>query len=636
MIKKKKRKLIIIGAIIVGVILLTVLFWPKTPAPQYTTVPLTRTNLVQTVSEVGTVKAIKELNLNFNSTGRISKLLAKVGETVKKDQVLAELDLSSLVIREQEARANLNVASANLDKLLAGATASDIAVYTAQNEQAKVAYLTATDDYSKTEASVTENISQAQKRLNDLQTGGADTLTAQEQAVATAQLNLDNARSTYTAAMNNDRNSLLTTMDSKMAVANSALDYVNRIITNDDYDNSLSVKNLTYLSNTNNYYNQAANLKGTASGALTLARSDSTDGNLNSAVVDVLAYLDKTYKTTTECFSALENSVVSSTLSQTTLDTLKTNVNTHSGYVSTGISAVQTADYTYRNSVLSYNNNLASATDALSQAQVNLSEAIRTATNSLASAKNTGDQQLAGAQAKIDSSREAWSVAQKQLSKIKTAARPEDIDLARAQLAQAQAALDLIVKQKSDSQIISPIEGQVTQVNYEIGEQPTAAKPVMVILSDSNFEIEVDISESDISKIKLEDMVAITLDAFGENRKFVGQVYFIDPASTVIQDVIYYKVKVRLADTPEVLAAIKSGMTANVIITTNRKDNVFVVPSRAVIYKNGEGKFIRLLVGGKVVEAPVTVGMSGNEGLVEITADGVQEGDQVITFIKTN
>jgi len=636
MAKKKKKKLIIAGVIIIVVILLVALFWKKTPPPQYTTVPLARTNLIQTVSEVGTVKAIKELDLNFNSAGRIDKLLTKVGETVKKDQVLAELDLSSLTIREQEARANLEVANANLNKLSAGATASDIAVYTAQNEQAKVAYLTATDDYTKTEASVKENISQAQKRLNDLQLGGGDTLTAQEQAVVTAQLNLDNAKSTYAAAVNNDRNNLLTTMDSKITVANAALDYVNRILTNDDYDNSLSVKNLTYLNNANSYYNQAATLKNTALAALTAARANATDSNLNSAVSSVVSYLDKAYKTTSECFNALESSITSATFSQTTLDSLKTNVNTHNGYVSAGISAVQTADYTYRNSVLSYNNNLASATDALSQAQVNLSEAIRTASNNLSSAQKTGDQQLAAAQAKIDSSREAWSVTQKQLLKIKTPARSEDIDLARAQSAQAQAALDLIIKQKADSQIMAPIAGQVTQVNYEIGEQPTAAKPVIVILSDSNFEIEVDISESDISKIKLQDVVNITLDAFGENKKFGGEVYFIDPASTVIQDVIYYKVKIRLTDSPETLAAIKSGMTANVVITTNKKDDVFVVPNRAVIDKNGEGKFIRLLANGKLTEVPVSVGLSGNDGLVEITADNLRVGDQVVTFIKTN
>ena len=124
----------------------------------------------------------------------------------------------------------------------------------------------------------------------------------------------------------------------------------------------------------------------------------------------------------------------------------------------------------------------------------------------------------------------------------------------------------------------------------------------------------------------------ITLDAYGDDLKFAGEVAFIEPAETVIQDVIYYKVKVSFlpGDTD-----IKSGMTANAVITTARLDNVLLIPGRAIIERNGSGKFVRILADNQAFEKAVTVGLRGDEGLVEIKS-GLAEGEQVITFTKEN
>jgi multidrug efflux pump subunit AcrA (membrane-fusion protein) len=74
-------------------------------------------------------------------------------------------------------------------------------------------------------------------------------------------------------------------------------------------------------------------------------------------------------------------------------------------------------------------------------------------------------------------------------------------------------------------------------------------------------------------------------------------------------------------------------MTANVVITTAQKDNVLIMPSRAVVQKNGGGKFVRVLVNGVIQETQATTGLRGDEGMVEVLS-GVKEGDEVVTFIK--
>jgi len=187
----------------------------RQPQVEYTTVELKRENLVQTVSEVGTVKAKKELELNFSQTGRLNKISSKVGDVVKKDQVLAELDQSSFLIKEQEALSSLNVARAGLSKLLAGSTASEIAIYESQVNSAKPSYLAAMEDYTKTQDSVDETALQAQKKLTDLQSD-------------------DPLVNTYEQSIENNRDSLITIADSKIVVAGVALDYADRILSDND------------------------------------------------------------------------------------------------------------------------------------------------------------------------------------------------------------------------------------------------------------------------------------------------------------------------------------------------------------------------------------------------------------------
>ncbi|MCD4705380.1 efflux RND transporter periplasmic adaptor subunit, partial [bacterium] len=218
------------------------------------------------------------------------------------------------------------------------------------------------------------------------------------------------------------------------------------------------------------------------------------------------------------------------------------------------------------------------------------------------------------------------------LDEISAPPRNEDIKLSIAQVKQAQAALDYISNQIQNSIIKSPIDGTLTKFEYEIGEQTLATKYVAAVLGDSKLEIEIDISEADITKINIGDKVEITLDALDDELKFYGTVFSIEPAETIIQNVIYYKTKINFNSEKIIEEKIKPGMTANVIITTSEKNNVLIIPSRAIIEKNGEGKFVRILIENKIQEIPIETGLYGDGGLVEIIS-GLNDGQEVVTYI---
>jgi len=268
--------------------------------------------------------------------------------------------------------------------------------------------------------------------------------------------------------------------------------------------------------------------------------------------------------------------------------------------------------------------------NSLATANANYEKAVLDAKNALATAQLSGDSLVIAGESKVNTTNEAWLVSQAKLSQILAPASRYDVSLDQARVKQTEAALNNIIESLEHSRIYASIDGTITRADYEKGEQVSASGGAAIsMLGQNDYEIEVLISEADIAKIEIRDSAKITLDAYGEDIKLDGEVFFIEPAETVVQDVIYYKVLISFIPLEY---AVKSGMTANIILTTAEKSNVITVPSRSVISKNGDGKFIRVLVGKNIDERSVVLGLRGDEGLVEIL-DGVKAGEIVVTSI---
>lgn len=239
-------------------------------------------------------------------------------------------------------------------------------------------------------------------------------------------------------------------------------------------------------------------------------------------------------------------------------------------------------------------------------------------------------QQVDAAEAIVKQAEQTLAQTEAQLN-LKTApARSYDILSAEAGVASAQAALLRANNDLAERIISAPVSGIITKVNSEVGETNSLAQPVMVLLADSKQEIKVQVPESDIAKLKVSQITDITFDALGSNEHFIGHVAFIDPASTVIQDVVYYEVTVFFDSNDD---RIKPGMTANVDIESGKKSGVLVVPLRAVKYENKKS-YVEVLSGEQVLRKDVEIGLKGDDGLVELVS-GLSEGESVITF-KTN
>ena len=180
------------------------------------------------------------------------------------------------------------------------------------------------------------------------------------------------------------------------------------------------------------------------------------------------------------------------------------------------------------------------------------------------------------------------------------------------------------IKSRLDKAILrSPINGVITRQDAKVGEIASAGTALISIISKGDMEIEANVSEVNIGKIKEGDSVSVIFDAYPD-RNYLGEVFYIEPGETVVDGVVNYKVKVSLEENSEDL---KNGLTANLKIETAQKKDVLKIPQYALTQKNG-GFFVNKVSNSSSEETEVILGIRGNDGTVEILS-GLEEGDTV-------
>ena len=152
---KKILAIIIIGLVLFGAYQL----FFKTNGPKYISEKVKYGQVLQEVSENGTVKMGEEINLGFKNSGTIEKIYIEVGKNVKEGDVLVELDKTTLYIQFQEANSALAISQAKLDKLLAGAAPEEI-------QQAKTAVSNAETTLTSSRQNLEDVTAQAKDSLD--------------------------------------------------------------------------------------------------------------------------------------------------------------------------------------------------------------------------------------------------------------------------------------------------------------------------------------------------------------------------------------------------------------------------------------------------------------------------------------
>ncbi|WP_414527484.1 efflux RND transporter periplasmic adaptor subunit [Nodularia chucula] len=201
---------------------------------------------------------------------------------------------------------------------------------------------------------------------------------------------------------------------------------------------------------------------------------------------------------------------------------------------------------------------------------------------------------------------------------LRAGTRREDIEAARAQVMSARGSLQNIEAQINDTIIRAPFDGLVTRKFADPGAfvTPTTAGSDVSSATSSSIlslasinEVVTSLAETNISQISLGQPVTIKADAY-PGKTFAGKVSQIAAQAVVVQNVTSFEVRVSLLD-PEGL--LRSGMNVEAEFQVAEVKDALVVPTAAVVRRQGGSGVLVLGADGESVFTPIETGVTENQ-----------------------
>lgn len=198
---------------------------------------------------------------------------------------------------------------------------------------------------------------------------------------------------------------------------------------------------------------------------------------------------------------------------------------------------------------------------------------------------------------------------------------PRNIDALRAQVGQAEAAVDLIRTNIDNSVIKAPVSGIISTKMINPGEIAAAGNPLASVVNIDKVKVVIDVAEEEINKVKDGQEVNLSIDALGKEEKIKGVVSIVPPASSPTR---LFQVKIDIENSDH---RIKPGMFADVDIVTGTKENVIIAPKDAILIKK-HGNIAYVVEDGKAVERLIKIGVT-NGTQVEVV-EGLKAGEKIV------
>jgi HlyD family secretion protein len=455
---------------------------PRPARPAITTVPVTKGSILGVVSSTGQIAAWTQARLTFQEAGRIASIPVKVGDKVKKGDVVATLDPTQLQLEVQQQQANLEIAQARLAAMKAGARPEDIQTAQAvlDGAKAKLAEMQA-QGRPETIQSAKDALASAKAKLHELQQGpqAGDVAVAQA-AVQTAETQLSQAQSNLTK---------LTAPPDPLDIQNAQLQVT-------------QAKNLLWQKQVD---------RDGVCGDGTAANYKCVEGN--SMVAQAQSQLDQYVVKLNQLKEPPKPEDVASA---------KAAVDAATAALSSSkakLAQLQAG---------SLPDDIAQAEQVVAQAEQNLQL-----------------QQNPFTDQDIEQQKQAVVQAQAALALKQTPYLKTDIDQAQAQVDQAQAALDYAKSSLASSTLVAPFDGVISTVNENVGDFVANVPPTLIVsmVDPTNIRLDASVDETDIPQVQLGQDVNVTFDAL-PGKTFPGKVLSIAPGATVQSGVATYTVSI--------------------------------------------------------------------------------------------
>jgi HlyD family secretion protein len=236
------------------------------------------------------------------------------------------------------------------------------------------------------------------------------------------------------------------------------------------------------------------------------------------------------------------------------------------------------------------------------------------------------------ARATVAQNRASLREAQERLELLQRGSRSEDIQEAEAQLQEAIGNLRSAEVRQADALIRAPFAGIVTQKYATEGafvtpttsaSEASSATSTAIVALAQGLEVLAEVPEVDIHQLKQGQSVEIVADAYPD-QVFQGRVRLIAPEAVVKQNVTSFQVRIELITGQTELL---SGMNVDATFLGDQLDDALVVPTVAIVTREGETGVLVPDQDGKAQFRPVTLGTAvGDQTQV---LEGIQPGERV-------
>ena len=200
---------------------------------------------------------------------------------------------------------------------------------------------------------------------------------------------------------------------------------------------------------------------------------------------------------------------------------------------------------------------------------------------------------------------------------------------AKAAIDQSQVAYNNAVSSLDKLTLVAPVDGVITSKTYDVNEMASQSQPAFIISSLNTLQVDISVTQGDISKFKANEKVNVTIDG----QTVEGTVRYV-PTVTDSKTSLY---------TVEVLVdnsngEFNAGMAAEVEIVTEQQNDALTVPKKAVFEEDGQNYGYIVGEDNRAVKTPVDNGIE-TDSEVEIIS-GVDAQDTIVigglSLIKDN
>jgi HlyD family secretion protein len=555
--------------------------WIFTPAaPEYVLAEVEPGDIQQTVEAVGTVVSEKDLTLKFPVTGVVAEVFVTEGQTVTAGQQLARLKNEAVAADVNGAQARVSAELARLNELKQGTRPEDIMIAEAELANKRAAL----DSAQTTLKNAEIKVANATKKLEQLRKEAGTSLAG---TVATAQ----------------------STSSKQLTAANTAIKSLDDLLARESMRRVVEQFESSAMSVLLNQQESAEDAL-TAGRSLTITSFDTYEEGL-VAMDQIRGAILAASNVLNDAYDLVARLPLAGNLFDTAeREEIKEEIATHITTAATALDAITTVHTDLKNASASYTTKILAEED------------------SLATAENTRESALSD----ILTYETAVRTSEAALARDKAGARKTEIDAAQAAVNQAAAELKRARAHLDDTILRAPYDGVITTVGMKVGEftgdLESFDRPISM-LGSSPYRVEMFIAEIDIPKVVLTQSGSVELDAF-PRVSFPLRVSEIDPVATDVDGVSKYLVKLDFVTPPENL---RIGMSGDAEIYTDLREDVLIIPGRAV-FRTDEGEFVRVLLeDGTLEEKQVVTGLDGADGEVEVLS-GLEGSEQIVVLIR--